>query len=597
MQNFYHFQLRHKVFLYCGLTLLILFTIILNLKITSNAETLVASQEIIHHHVGNSSSSGGCYTITKYHRHSGSPTSGGGCYTITVTHHHSGSSTYGGGCYTESHTEEEWEGCYGSDYCDQGPCGPDSSGQVYYVGTCPICYANLNVYNSPGWSNCSNGRMVTNTYYSLACGMYEGQVTSYKLGCQKSETTIEGYLPACNMDENEVIGHFKVSKSTDEWCTQAKIHIEINPESIADSVNPVSVNGENGGYIYPVSSNGDYQVVANLIEGYTASPVSVVFDNIDNTAPQINDYTFNTLDSTYDPVSIIINDVSDLQPDGSEGCGLDDSPYSYDNGSSWTNESSYSYAANGSYTLLVRDKLGNTAAVEYTVSNISPRPDPEPEIDPVPDEPQDPPAPPVPDDPSDPIVDPNPNNPPVRITPPITPGINDPKPKVVEPTVPKPKIPTPSVSEKASVSANVPKTQTIKTQDNLSESISESKTLSSTKDNFSLTDILIPIIISLLILALIGLLMFLIYRIVLVYDYEGKENYRFKGIAFIHSKSEGLELTITEKITDKCNTGRLRLKPSVLFVVFHSKSDISIYYLEKQSVRKRIEKNISLNIR
>lgn len=114
----------------------------------------------------------------------------GGCYTSPVYHAHTGSSS-GGGCYTVAHTGYHTYSCGGAN-CTSGPHGPDSSGQVYYVGNCSGCGDTLSVYGSPGWTNCGKTTSVPYTYYTLGCG--------------KTTSTIVAYKPACGLADGQMVG-------------------------------------------------------------------------------------------------------------------------------------------------------------------------------------------------------------------------------------------------------------------------------------------------------------------------------------------------------------------------------------------------------
>lgn len=103
----------------------------------------------------------------------------------------SGNSNSGGGCYTVKKTGTKTYGCAGGD-CISGPHGPDTSGQVYYVGNCKECGAHLSRYGSPGYQSCSNTKTSTYTYYEL--------------GCEKSTNTIVGYRVACGLADGQIIG-------------------------------------------------------------------------------------------------------------------------------------------------------------------------------------------------------------------------------------------------------------------------------------------------------------------------------------------------------------------------------------------------------
>ncbi len=115
----------------------------------------------------------------------------GGCYTSPIYHTHSGNSSSGGGCYTVAKTGYRTYGC-GSADCSSGPHGPDSSGNVYYVGSCDRCGKTISVYGAPRRVACDNTTTVKYTYYELGCG--------------KSTSTVTGYRPACGLSDGQITG-------------------------------------------------------------------------------------------------------------------------------------------------------------------------------------------------------------------------------------------------------------------------------------------------------------------------------------------------------------------------------------------------------
>ena len=115
----------------------------------------------------------------------------GGCYTTPVYHTHTGSSSGGGGCYSVAHTGYNTIGCGGGDAIN-GPHGPDSSGNYYWVGNCSNCGGAVSNYGGPGWAACGNTSVVPYTYYTLGCGL--------------STSTIVGYRPSCGLADGQMVG-------------------------------------------------------------------------------------------------------------------------------------------------------------------------------------------------------------------------------------------------------------------------------------------------------------------------------------------------------------------------------------------------------
>ena len=115
----------------------------------------------------------------------------GGCYTTPVYHAHTGSSSGGGGCYSVAHTGYNTIGCGGGDAIN-GPHGPDTSGNYYWVGNCNNCGGAVSNYGGPGWAACGNTTTVPYTYYTLGCGL--------------STSSIVGYSPSCGLADGQMVG-------------------------------------------------------------------------------------------------------------------------------------------------------------------------------------------------------------------------------------------------------------------------------------------------------------------------------------------------------------------------------------------------------
>ncbi|MCM1263800.1 MAG: hypothetical protein NC313_13905 [Butyrivibrio sp.] len=91
---------------------------------------------------------------------------------IYTYHQHTGDSSSYGGCYTAAKEGTRIEGCDGKVHYNSGPHGPDTAGRMYYSGDCDKCgnhETTYDLYRHEG--KCSNGSVVTYTYYDLGCGM------------------------------------------------------------------------------------------------------------------------------------------------------------------------------------------------------------------------------------------------------------------------------------------------------------------------------------------------------------------------------------------------------------------------------------------
>lgn len=96
---------------------------------------------------------------------------------ITYTYHqHTGNSSSGGGCYTVLRTGTHHVGCSGEITCINGPYGPDTSGNMYWTGDCPVCGYHVTSHTLGEHMNCPNGSDESYSYYDLGCGMSENTI-------------------------------------------------------------------------------------------------------------------------------------------------------------------------------------------------------------------------------------------------------------------------------------------------------------------------------------------------------------------------------------------------------------------------------------
>lgn len=63
-------------------------------------------------------------------------------------------------------------------------------------------------------------------------------------------------------------------------------------------------------------------------------------------------------------------DAGTNQTERIPGCGLADTAYSYDGGKTWTSDSFLEVAGNGTYEVMVRDRLGNISSGSFRVDKI-----------------------------------------------------------------------------------------------------------------------------------------------------------------------------------------------------------------------------------
>lgn len=254
-----------------------------------------------------------------------------------ITHKHTGSN--GKGCYTLKQTKTvTYENrCTGT--------------LIYYPDydstQCSVCGAGYHGnYNSGSQCIHTNPETKTQTYYDLGCG--------------RSTST--------------VVGSFKIEYDADNWATNIPVKMTINNSAgMVLSDTPFCMNDQiNATGDFNITENGSYtfEVKADSNADTEKNTIVIDIDKIDKTAPVIGGYSLNPDTWTRNNVVIKLQDISDKQPDGGEGCGLDTLPFSYDGMNTWVSDTEYTVDKNGNYDIHVRDKLGNISSITATVNII-----------------------------------------------------------------------------------------------------------------------------------------------------------------------------------------------------------------------------------
>lgn len=261
-------------------------------------------------------------------------------FSQNLYHKHTGSSSSKGGCYTvkKTRTKTEEEKCQGT--------------MVYYPAV--------------GRTSCDR------------CGAsYEGDKSSRECWTTTTKTVTETYYDlGCNMSANTQMGTLTVRKSTDDWTKSLtlqafyevtdKVKVKENPfiwngaDATSDSELVVTENGT-----YTLQLNAGSNV--NTKKGIVTIPVN----NIDKTGPAVLSSVQNPLsDWTREGVMVDSIAAEDRQPDGTYGCGLHEEPFSFDGGKTWTEENAHFYTENGTYEIMLRDKLENVSGHNIHITNI-----------------------------------------------------------------------------------------------------------------------------------------------------------------------------------------------------------------------------------
>lgn len=265
-------------------------------------------------------------------------------YKKDILHYHTGNSTQGGGCYSIQKTGTNTH----KDYCD----GTMNYWPAYDTTTCSACGASYS--GDQSHRGCWHYETETTyyTYYELGCGAGDG---------------------AC-------VGSLSVVQSTADWTKNLVLTASYqNTGSMKVSDKPYIWNGTQAGSsnTYSVNANGSYTLQLNADEASDtrSAIITIPVKNVDVTAPAIQTHTLQPASGwTKDGVLITITSATDLQPDGSAGCGLHGTPYSFDGGKTWSAQNSFCYTKNGTHTIFVRDRLDNRSTYSVSIQNIDSTP-------------------------------------------------------------------------------------------------------------------------------------------------------------------------------------------------------------------------------
>lgn len=257
---------------------------------------------------------------------------------VNIRHMHAGTKDDGGGCYTKKNTgsKEQWCGNYSNS-------GPFTNGsETWWKGVCQGCGHEYTSENPTG----THTKWVSYTYYTTECGIEDDEIQgSLVLTPSTTEWTKELILTATY----EVTDNVSVNENAYIWNSQA---------AISEST-------------YDVRENEVYTCMLNLdSEDAVSETASLTIRNIDYTAPTIYEVAMSDDSGVLTDVMTATVLTEDLQPDGTQGCGLHEQAYSWDEGETWIAENTYTIDHNGTYTVWVRDALENYTVTEMTVSNL-----------------------------------------------------------------------------------------------------------------------------------------------------------------------------------------------------------------------------------
>lgn len=344
--------------------------------------------------------------------------------TVTLQHIHTGSSTSGGGCYTKY---------VHSDGCGQllTYLQPDYNADSYGTWGLYRCsaghYQSRSVLNASGL-HCQDGKF---TRYDPECGLEEGAAlgtiivsrlvddgyylipsavdladsvtnVSYEWSTgENGNCTVTGngtYILTIRYTESGTEKSNQISHEVSDYDTTAPVISGVQKNTEAETNQDVILtvsaddNGGSGVAAYrigdgdwqesnqlTVTDNDDYIIYAKDRQGNVSDGFPVSVKNIDKTAPTValainggwsNGNVLLTATADDQITQYSAASVSGGDADIIEIGGLAPEAYSWDGGVTWTSSNTLSVSTNGTYSVVVRDKAGNTAYADISVECI-----------------------------------------------------------------------------------------------------------------------------------------------------------------------------------------------------------------------------------
>ena len=229
--------------------------------------------------------------------------------------------------------------------------------------------------NMTDWiaANSENKKTASSSYTVNANGSYsvETQDQLGNAGTSKAVTVDFIDLTAPTAMLGKTVNE-KVTVNGKEWtATTITLNASASDSGAGLPAQPYCFDGVTwtGAKDYVISQNGTYQVKVRDALGNLVTR-SITVDNFDRKAPEgeIRTTYENSMEidgKTWSKEAALLEiQASD------EGCGLDEAPYSYDSGESWTMESRQNFEENGIYQVKIRDGLHNIKSVSVEIDGI-----------------------------------------------------------------------------------------------------------------------------------------------------------------------------------------------------------------------------------
>lgn len=219
-----------------------------------------------------------------------------------------------------------------------------------------------------GYSKTTEGKTACLTCHNLGYAWKDSNGFSHT----KEETY---YI--CGVEDGEAVARVHISPDKTELTNQDVLlnaSVEIIHANLAGNQFSYSFDGNNwsGNPSISVSQNGNYTVHVKNSEGAVAD-ASVSITNIDKIAPVISSISHDESGMTKEQISVTIVATDE------NGIG----GFSFDGGASWQESGTFQIKEGNTYTVVVKDKAGNTVSKSINRSQF-----PYPYVPPVQSKPQ-----------------------------------------------------------------------------------------------------------------------------------------------------------------------------------------------------------------
>lgn len=265
-----------------------------------------------------------------------------------------------------------------------------------YAAEAVICHEHATKCYEEKWVQCEDRHDISHYYQDVYCegcqrvssaiffvetyvcdytGSYrEFKRTGHCCNCptvvllqEKQESAMHGRMGkvcVCGMSSDTVITKAEFTKSTEEW-TNGEVVLNVSvTEPVAGVSNApytyVFSGGVTSGTSCTVNENGNYSVTITAVNGQQMT-ASLQVNNIDKISPKIEKCYVDKEYPEYTSANIVVEATDELS-------GLADCAYSFDGGKTFGKSGSFKVLANGTYSIVVKDKAGNCTGQTITVS-------------------------------------------------------------------------------------------------------------------------------------------------------------------------------------------------------------------------------------